>query len=126
MTYVGTRDPKTRSCTVQVDGQNLPPRYDLRNHSPSGFEWGYNGSGPAQLALAILTHHLQDPSNHGIVLKALGCTEMPPAEERLGVQDYEFLALCFYQKFKSRVICLLPDEGWTLTASEVNHRILAY
>jgi len=25
----------------------------LWNHSPDGFEWGYGGSGPAQLALAI-------------------------------------------------------------------------
>jgi hypothetical protein len=24
------------------------------NHSPDGFNWGYSGSGPAQLALAIL------------------------------------------------------------------------
>jgi hypothetical protein len=24
------------------------------NHSPDGFEWGYSGSGPAQLALALL------------------------------------------------------------------------
>lgn len=24
------------------------------NHSPDGFNWGYGGSGPAQLALAIL------------------------------------------------------------------------
>ena len=26
----------------------------IRNHSPDGFSWGYGGSGPAQLALAIL------------------------------------------------------------------------
>ena len=26
----------------------------VRNHSPSGFAWGYLGSGPAQLALALL------------------------------------------------------------------------
>ena len=26
----------------------------LRRHSPSGFNWGYLGSGPAQLALALL------------------------------------------------------------------------
>ena len=26
----------------------------LKNHSPDGFNWGYAGSGPAQLALAIL------------------------------------------------------------------------
>lgn len=32
----------------------LPPRHDLFNHSPSGFSWGYGGSGPAQLALALL------------------------------------------------------------------------
>ncbi|HNP94242.1 MAG TPA: hypothetical protein PKJ63_01390 [Cyclobacteriaceae bacterium] len=25
----------------------------IRNHSPDGFAWGYNGSGPAQLALAL-------------------------------------------------------------------------
>lgn len=38
----------------------LPLRLDLRRHSPDGFEWGYAGSGPAQLALAILAHHLGD------------------------------------------------------------------
>ena len=26
----------------------------LYNHSPDGFQWGYIGSGPAQLALALL------------------------------------------------------------------------
>src|SRR5262249_14807343 len=31
-------------------------RFDLRNHSPDGFEWGYYGSGPAQLALALAAH----------------------------------------------------------------------
>ena len=28
-------------------GHPLPPRLDLANKSPSGFEWGYGGSGPA-------------------------------------------------------------------------------
>lgn len=26
----------------------------IKNHSPDGFSWGYSGSGPAQLALAIM------------------------------------------------------------------------
>ena len=41
---------------IEEDGVRRPlnPRYDLRNHSPTGFAWGYLGSGPAQLALAIL------------------------------------------------------------------------
>ena len=41
----------------RCDGTSSPlsPRLDVRNHSPGGFNWGYGGSGPAQLALAILS-----------------------------------------------------------------------
>lgn len=41
---------------VHIDGKFLRPDKSLsvRNHSPDGFNWGYGGSGPAQLALAIL------------------------------------------------------------------------
>ena len=45
---------------VYVDGQPLAPRLDLREHSPTGFDWGYAGSGPAPLALAILADHAGD------------------------------------------------------------------
>jgi len=46
-------------CRVErhkVDKQKLPlePSLKLYAHSPTGFNWGYQGSGPAQLALAIL------------------------------------------------------------------------
>jgi len=34
--------------------RQLPLRLELGNHSPTGFEWGYVGSGPHQLALALL------------------------------------------------------------------------
>lgn len=30
------------------------PSQKVWNHSPDGFAWGYRGSGPAQLALALL------------------------------------------------------------------------
>ena len=37
------------------EGILLPgPSQELYNHSPNGFSWGYLGSGPAQLALALL------------------------------------------------------------------------
>lgn len=41
--------------TVWLNGKKLSPRKSLKyyNHSPTGFNWGYGGSGPAQLALAI-------------------------------------------------------------------------
>lgn len=40
-------------------GVELPLRLDLVNHSPTGFSWGYGGSGPAQLALAILADYFE-------------------------------------------------------------------
>jgi hypothetical protein len=47
--YIRTRE-------VYVDGRLLKPErsQSVFNHSPDGFNWGYAGSGPAQLALAIL------------------------------------------------------------------------
>lgn len=51
-------DYKTRE--VKLDGKKLSPEKSLKviNHSPDGFNWGYGGSGPAQLALAILLEFL--------------------------------------------------------------------
>lgn len=64
--YRGSRGPdgvRVRRETYQGSGglsyflsetDDLPLRLDLGNHSPMGFEWGYVGSGPHQLALAML------------------------------------------------------------------------
>ncbi len=62
----------------------------LRNHSPDGFQWGYLGSGPAQLALALL----------------LDCT-----------RD-EQLSLRHYQDFKFIVIAVFNDD-WAITQDEI-------
>lgn len=47
-----------KSRKVWLDGYELFPytSQKVRNHSPDGFNWGYGGSGPAQLALALLLH----------------------------------------------------------------------
>lgn len=41
---------------VWLDGKWLDPALGqaINNHSPDGFNWGYLGSGPAQLALSIM------------------------------------------------------------------------
>lgn len=41
---------------VWLDEKKLNPSHSQKyyNHSPNGFNWGYEGSGPAQLALAIV------------------------------------------------------------------------
>ena len=46
----------SKSGTVLVNGERLNPQNTIFNHSPTGFSWGYAGSGPAQLALAIMVH----------------------------------------------------------------------
>ena len=68
--------------------QALNPRLDLRNHSPSGLSWGYGGSGPAQLSLALIADATGDDE----------------------------LALEVYQDFKWALIQHLPQDGsWVLS-----------
>lgn len=89
-TYEGRREGPRRIVTI--DGKPLNPRFDLRNYSPSGFEWGYGGSGPAQLALAILAEHL---GNEGL------------AED-------------LHQRFKWAVVATLPHSNWKLISDEID------
>jgi hypothetical protein len=84
-----------RGVDVTVNGNPLNPRLDLRNHSPNGFEWGYCGSGPAQLALAILADHLANDEQ----------------------------ALDYYQRFKWAVIAELPKRCWTLTSEQIEESL---
>ena len=89
-TYKGVRS--RGDWLVTVDGSPLPPRLDLKNHSPEGFAWGYLGSGPAQLGLAILAYHFADTS----------ATQ----------EQADLKALQLYQSFKEKLIAPLPEEGW--------------
>ncbi len=136
-TYHGVRDgsPEELGEThVTVDGEPLPLRLDLYNHSPTGFEWAYNGSGPAQLALAILAHHFAQPGavKLGSVRLGRGVTRI--AESRiqkrgslvasevlsLTKKEAEALALRLHQDFKSQVVARFPRDGcWTLTTEQI-------
>lgn len=59
-TYCGLRHVgpagEVLGTEVTVNGRPLliDPSRQVRDHSPTGFEWGYGGSGPSQLALALL------------------------------------------------------------------------
>ena len=93
-TYHGWRSGY--AVDVTVNGRPLEPRFDLWYHSPTGFEWGYCGSGPAQLALALLANHLGNDQ------------EAPE----------------FYQRFKFAVIARLPGRQWTLTDREIDQALI--
>lgn len=92
-TYSGIPHEGAGKCTVLIDGAiPLGPRYDLANHSPDGFQWGYGGSGPAQLALALCAHALKD-------------------DER---------ARRVYQRFKFRTVGGWPmGKAWSITDTDI-------
>ena len=48
----------TREVFIGDEKLSLEKSLKIRNHSPTGFNWGYAGSGPAQLALAVCAHYL--------------------------------------------------------------------
>jgi hypothetical protein len=88
-TYVGGRS--LAGAEVTVDGRKLDPRFDLKRLSPAGFEWTYEGNGPAQLALALLADHLGDDAK----------------------------ALALYDPFMRAVVAEL-DNSWELTSAEID------
>jgi hypothetical protein len=73
--------------SVHLDGDSpsLLPRPIVR-HSPTGFEWGYGGSGPADLAANVLAYF---------------CADLREAWR-------------LHQRFKESVIGPLPRDGSTL------------
>lgn len=89
--YVGERNGL--SVEVTVNGRPLQPRTYLRNHSPTGFQWGYGGSGPAQLALAILSEHFGDGDHR---------------------------ALKMYQRFKWDFVSRINGDSFVLNGDEID------
>lgn len=82
--YITKKGVKTR--------RPLNPRFDLAYKSPDGFAWGYGGSGPAQLALALLA-------------------------DATGDDD---LAINNYQTFKwAKIGPLDQNTGWRMTQDEI-------
>lgn len=81
---------------VTVDGRPLDPRYDLKRLTSTGFEWTYEGQGPAQLALALLADHLGE----------------------------EARALALYPAFMRAVVANLGNE-WELSEADLAEAVAA-
>ena len=94
MIYRGRKIPNFDAEVRKDDGTELDPRYDLAGHSPDGFNWGYNGSGSAQLALALLADTFAEEKDDGL------------------------LVMGFYQDFKEQVVSGWGDI-WTITFDEI-------
>jgi hypothetical protein len=79
--YYNFKDPSDN-----MDTQVVPLYTNIINHSPTGYEFGYSGSGPAQAAFAILFHFTKNKE----------------------------LSLSLYQKFKFWFIANIKEDTWIL------------
>ena len=80
---------------VRVDGVPLNPRLDLQKQRYTGFDWGFLGTGPSQLALALLADCLDDEDE----------------------------ADSLHQDFASAVVAGLASDGWILTDEEIRETL---
>jgi Family of unknown function (DUF6166) len=91
-TYRGGRSLEGAVVTVAEGSHSRPldPRYDLKRLSATGFEWTYEGAGPAQLALALLADHLGEDAR----------------------------ALALYEPFMRALVAEL-DNSWELSSADI-------
>lgn len=112
--YIGIRSPDGALLVFveTADGREpLPLRLDLQNHSPSGYECSHGGSGPTQLALAILADHLKRwPEQAVATARSLLLDSDSP----------DAVAEATYQQFKFNKIATLPRDGWTIHDYDVS------
>ncbi len=76
---------ETREVYINEEFLDPAESQKVRNLSPTGFNWGYRGDGPAQLALGILLKFTDEET-----------------------------ALEYYQPFKEDIIACLPQEDFEI------------
>ena len=77
-------------CSRDGEGPHTNVPHRIVRHSPSGLLWGYGGSGPADLALNILSVYIGQRLAEGL-----------------------------YQDFKFEVVAKLPHEGGTIKREDI-------
>ena len=83
------------------------------HHSPDGFAWGYEGSGPADLALNILEY----------AVSYFDLARECPVKIYSGNCSYE--AWRFHQEFKRQYIAVVPEHGGVIPWEQISKWIKA-
>ncbi len=111
--YHGKRTTESVEVSVLVidirKRKRVRPVRHIPFHSPAGFNWGYEGSGPADLALAILVDYLR---------------ESPPRKGWLAGEPFarwsvHSQAFKHHQYFKRDFIATFADE-WELYGMQID------
>ncbi len=96
MSKVYKGDRTIDGISVTVDGKPLSDHSDIKQVSEDGFEWSYEGTAPAQLALAILVDYTGDPQ----------------------------LALELYEPFMKHIVANFDNE-WEMTGGDIEAALTA-
>lgn len=91
--------PQTAARVLKITADGIEPLRHVVRHSPSGLEWGYGGSGPADLALSIVCDHL------GLRGKGRHSHALVTADGRQLYREPP------YMDFKWQHIATLPQQG---------------
>src|SRR5512137_700153 len=105
--YQGRRVPSIIVLVLDEEtkkARTLNPGRSRRvyDHSTE-FNWSYGGSGPAQLALALL----------------IDAIETSPPEQRPGTEDADTLAQRWYQQFKLDHVSQWNDDTFRVSRDEI-------
>jgi hypothetical protein len=114
--YVGRRTPLL-GCSVYVLRGGMAvalPHVGL--HSPSGFEWGYVGSGPADLALSLLADHLGCAPG---LRRLLAARDLVAERRAAGACPEAALAWRLHQELKFDLVAHFPRDEWTLRGTQL-------
>ena len=90
---------------------NVP--HSVISHSPDGFEWGYGGSGPSDLALNILNAFIP-PNTDGA--KPVNCHKHQASKT----------AYVLHQNFKRKFLCAMDEQGGRISKKAIKDFIAQY
>ena len=102
--YVGMRVDGTPVVLNLTAHERLSPHQSLGlvRHSPAGFDWGYVGSGPAQLACALLLDYTDDET----------------------VAQHHYIQ--FRNDVVSQLVCDGPADCWHLTGEDIEAALVEF
>lgn len=93
-------DTHTYYWTQGEHPMELPLLLNYCNHSPTGFEWGYVGSGPAQLAWVVTYMTLM-------------------IETEVSREFARATADLYHQGIHHQIIAGLPTDGWQISGKTI-------
>lgn len=107
--YKGRRSKKDSfdiTVLVEISDKNkiikTEPLNHIVRHSPTGFEWGYMGSGPSDLSLSILVDYLSRTRD-------------------LSCEDSKKIVKNLYILFKEEKVSKFPEFSWEINDNEIEN-----